>query len=217
MTLKFDRKKESKKFEATRPLLVEGSNDLNVIAEIANDYQLPASFCIQTCGGVSEVLKALDVQLKNDKYERLGIVVDADSNINDRWIEIKKVFQNYPLDLPESPDPNGTIISNETKKIGVWLMPDNQRKGNLEDLFLKFILAEDKLVPFVNQSLATIEAEGVARYKEQDRIKAFVRTWLAWQDDSGILMGRAISNKTNKITDTTPAADFSSWLKRLFI
>lgn len=150
--------------------------------------------------------------MTKSEFERLGVVVDADDDAMKRWGEIRQSVSDYGFELPERPEPSGAIVTKEAQKIGIWLMPDNQNPGILEDLFRAFIPDKDALAPFVSQSLDTIETNGVARYK--NRTKAFVHTWLAWQEDAGMPMGRAISDYG--ITDVAAAENFAGWLKQLF-
>jgi hypothetical protein len=45
--------------------------------------------------------------------------------------------------------------------------------------------------------------------------KAFIHTWLAWQKDPGLPMGRAITAKALS-ADSAIAVSFVNWLNRLF-
>ncbi len=67
-------------------LLVEGKDDLYVIAAIAEHSGLP-EFRIETpkpdlTGGIDELLDGISVRLKQKNLTTLGIVVDAD----EEWI-----------------------------------------------------------------------------------------------------------------------------------
>ncbi len=70
----------------------------------------------------------------------------------------------------------------------------------------------DSLIIQNYRNLVGIESLHLQRYKH--RPKAFVHTWLAWQEDSGMPMGRSISDYN--LVDTKTAAPFANWLQRLF-
>jgi hypothetical protein len=44
------------------------------------------------------------------------------------------------------------------RKIGVWLMPDNEQTGELEDLFRTFIPAQDSLLRLADEIIDELEA-----------------------------------------------------------
>lgn len=50
------------------------------------------------------------------------------------------------MDVPPDPDPGGTIIEQADQPVvGIWLMPDNQLPGMLED-FIAFLVSEDDVL-----------------------------------------------------------------------
>lgn len=207
-----DRKKLSEPFKETCPLLVEGRDDLFVVAAIADKLGLPCNFYIHDGKGYPNILTILETRLKSNEYQRIGLVVDADSDSSQRWREICKAFSPYDIHLPDEPDENGLVLELDAKRVGVWLMPDNKQAGMLEDLYQTFIPNDDKLAPLVNDSLNRVESLDLQRYKH--RSKAFVHTWLAWQEDPGMPMGRSISD--DNLVDTKTAKPFANWLERLF-
>ncbi len=93
-------------------------------------------------------------------------------------------------------------------------MPDNQLSSELEDFGSWLISDEDALVPHVENTLNQLEADDLARYRHK-RSKAFVHTWLAWQENPGMPMGKAITAKA--LSANSPIAQtFMDWLNRLF-
>ena len=202
-------------------LLVEGNDDLHVIAALCQKFQIPENFYIEDCRGVSNLIQGLPVRLKGTgEIHTMGIVVDADLDLNSRWNEIKNIFKKsgkYSL-IPEKFPKDGLILlpdNSDDIKVGVWIMPNNDVNGMLED-FTSFLIPEsDDLVKPVNEILDSIETQGINRYTNNHRTKAFVHTWLAWQKDPGTPMGSAI---TKKYLSTTPQIcnSFVDWIKRLF-
>jgi hypothetical protein len=146
-------------------------------------------------------------------------VLDADQNLMRRWQQvltvIEKVSSGYVL--PSQPDPVGVIIpapDDYKPRLGIWLMPDNQNLGELED-FVAYLIADgDQLRPYALDVLSKIEAAKLNKYKHK-RSKAFIHTWLAWQKEPGLPMGAAITAKALS-ADSPIALIFINWLNRLF-
>jgi len=126
-------------------LFVEGTDDEHVFYALLNCYQLPQCFKIKNKGGIENLLGTLPTELTvNSELERLGIVVDADTNIETRWKALQNILRKLgSVEMPITPDPNGTIVTVEqpdrTLIVGIWVMPDNMLPGMLED-FVSFLV-----------------------------------------------------------------------------
>ena len=207
--------------EYTQQLLVEGNDDKCVISSLRKNLEIKESFEIEDCGGKDKLLEKLPTLLKGSgNLNTIGVVLDADSDLNKRWNEVRKILikSGKYNNVPENCDKAGTIIEpieEDDIKIGVWLMPDNNSNGMLEDFISFLIPKDDKLLPKVEQVLSEIEEEKLNKYKQIHKSKAKIHTWLAWQEDPGTPMGLAI---TKKYLSTTPVIcnDFINWLKKLF-
>jgi hypothetical protein len=207
-------------------LLVEGLNDQHVVWALAKRHQLPQTFSVEIPeennkrGGISLVLDRLRVELKRNKLKTLGIVIDADRNIDSQWQRIKDILvkSGYPI-IPDHPQPEGWIqvLSDGVGrlKIGVWLMPNNQLPGILEDFVKALIPENDLLLAKAEAIIQEIEQEQLNRYSQVDHAKALIHTWLAWQKEPGQPMGQAITAKALQ-SDTAIAAKFVDWLNQLF-
>lgn len=207
-------------------LLVEGANDKHVIYALCEHYNLPETFAINTpkesnatADGLPKLLEIFPIHLKSDK-QAVGIVLDADENMDQHWQQVKRVIAQTGMayDLPESPAPEGTIVVPTAvfqPRIGIWLMPDNRSVGRLED-FVRFLIPEeDELVPVAQDVLAQIKIAPGQRWPATHDSKAFIHTWLAWQKSPGLPLGRAITAKALQ-ADSPQARSFADWLRRLF-
>ena len=77
-------------------------------------------------------------------------------------------------------------------RLGIWIMPNNQTSGILED-FLRFLVPQPNILfDHAKASVAAIP-EGERRFKQLTEPKAVVHTWLAWQEDPGLPFGTAIT------------------------
>lgn len=160
--------------------------------------------------------KALSAQLKASGLERIGLVVDADTDLQARWLKLCDALASFGYtSLPASPASGGTIVEQtDFPTMGIWVMPDNRLPGSVED-FVGFLRPP-------GDTLWTRAEEAVAQIPDQERlfkpqatIKARVHTWLAWQEEPGTPMGQAITKQYLK-ADAPHALQLLDWLRRLF-
>jgi hypothetical protein len=200
-------------------LMVEGPDDEHVVKNICGQRQLGKTLDIKPYGGKAPLIEGIGVRLKESDIGALGIILDADTDLHARWqaVAFRLSAAGY-TDVPATPVPEGTVIESPADsllpRVGVWLMPDNQLPGILED-FLRFLVpAGDRLLARVDQALISIPA-GERRFPEVRAAKARIHTWLAWQEEPGKPFGQAISARY--LDPSLPAANlFAGWLQRTF-
>lgn len=146
--------------------------------------------------GVENLLnkEEINVQLKASGLKIMGIIVDADDKPAHRWQSIRNcLLERYP-DIPEELPATGLIHHGEIK-IGVWMMPDNQKRGMLET-FLEFLLPDNSeaLWELAGKTCEQAAVNG-ARFKEAHTDKAKIHTWLAWQNPPGRQMHDAVKQR----------------------
>lgn len=206
---------------ATQTLLVEGNDDYHLICALCKKFDITESFRVLDCKGIDELLEGLPVRLKGSgETKTIGIVMDADVNIQSRWEQVRTILINtgFYNDIPKYCPSRGAIVppnDPDAIKVGIWIMPDNNSNGMLEDFATFLIPEQDNLLPIVDAVLADIEKKGINKYRLCHHAKARIHTWLAWQEDAGTPMGLAI---TKKYLVTTPhvCQDFIDWLNILF-
>lgn len=196
-------------------LLVEGNDDQHIIWALCQKYKLPHNFDVIDTTGIDELIKQVPVRFKQADIETIGIIVDADTNIHNRWTSIKTILEKQSLVIPQICPKEGLITQNEDIKVGVWLMPNNDLNGMIED-FISFLIPEnDKLLPIVENHLSEIEAQNLNPYKDIHHSKALIHSWLGIQEDPGTPMGLAITKRYLNI-DKTTCLVFMDWLRKLF-
>lgn len=95
-------------------------------------------------------------------------------------------------------------------------MPDNQRDpGKLEDLLRTLVPTGDTLYEHAEHSTDEAVGRG-AQFAENDRIKATLHCWLAWQESPGLPYGTAIKAKFLN-TDSPAAQKFMGWFRQLYL
>jgi hypothetical protein len=205
-----------------RQLLVEGKNDQHVIWALCNQYQLPENFSVEIpeekgAGGIEALLDQLPARLDEPKLQTLGIVVDADRDLLARWQSIRdRLSASGYQNIPKIPPPEGWVYApSDLPKIGVWLMPNNQITGMLEDFVAHLIPSDDTLYPKAQSILQEIETAGINRYTSIHHPKALIHTWLAWQETPGMPMGQAITARVLSYNSQIAIA-FIDWLTQLF-
>ncbi len=129
-------------------LLVEGKDDEHVIYAIRDIYEISKdSFIIKDKKGLENVLEERDSTLIDGNPDNcLGIVIDADEDLNIQWQRITSILGKADYDkkiIPDIPDASGTIIKQEFKPtFGVWIMPDNVITRGYLETFLTLLVPE---------------------------------------------------------------------------
>jgi hypothetical protein len=214
-----------------RVLLVEGTDDLHVLAHIFKAHGHERKITIRDQEGVDRVkkldenvfdnlLEDLSVELKGSEVTTIGIIVDADLDLRARWQSLANRLKDLKYeDVPDLPKASGTICKGkDLPKIGVWLMPDNSLPGMLED-FVKL------LVPDESQNLLDRAIEAIEAIPKEERLfitensdktaKAQIHTYLAWQSRPGVPYGIAIREKFLD-AGSKNAENLMDWIKELF-
>lgn len=202
--------------KVTEYLLVEGINDEHVIKNLCFVHDITAPF-IEDVAGIEELFAGIVNRIKEEHVKTFGIVIDADTSLAAQWERVKSRLSRMGYSpVPEQPLAEGWISAESSPlRIGVWLMPDNQLPGMLEDFVALLIPTGDPLIERAEATLQDIEREGLQHYGATHHPKALIHTWLAWQATPGMPMGRAITIGTLR-HDTPLALTFIAWLQRLF-
>lgn len=198
-------------------LLLEGQDDKHVVNNLLFAHHLNTRFNIKEKGGLPNLLDTLPVEIRASELKRIGLVVDADTSLTNRWQSLNLVLtKSGYIGIPKTPSESGTILKQEGKPVlGIWLMPNNSDVGMIEDFAMLLISPQDRLLPLAQAALETIPMED-RLFPEVHRSKALVHTWLAWQVDPGVPMGAAITRKYLE-SDTPTAVAFVTWLNQLLM
>lgn len=209
-------------------LLVEGNDDKQVFRHLLNYYQISGwdgigvlknrdeYFEIKDFGGIDELLKSLKVFLKKSDSGRYGVVVDADTDLENTWKRLQGILaaSNYER-VPDLPHSDGTIIMQEgLPTVGIWLMPNNKLPGMMQD-FISFLRpSEDVFWPMAEEVVVKVIEKG-CHFRPSYKSKACLHTWLAWQEEPGKPMGQAITKRYVN-ADAIHAKQLISWFRKVF-
>lgn len=115
----------------------------------------------QLVRAAQESLAVLDF----DELVGIGIILDADENMTpkQRFSRIRSTANSIglPLNLPEQPGQ----ISNGSPKSGVFVLPDNESKGTLEDILLE---CASESYPSLLQGAKTFVQTDVSALDDED-------------------------------------------------
>lgn len=192
-----------------RVLLVEGRDDERVIRSLERRLNLNLSFTMIVREGVSQLLESIPIDIRSSGREVVGIVVDANDHADRRWQAVRDgvVKASIGLALPDRPAPLGTIIEGRPR-LGVWLMPDNESAGELEDFVATMIPENDDV-----RELAEKYIDGIPGFRGK-RTRAVAHAWLAGRGE-GRPMGTAI-RAGDLNAEGELAGRFARWLEELF-
>ena len=202
-------------------LLVEGNDDLHVVLAIQGQRSIRIldKQDIVSKGGIDELIESFPVYLKSSGIRVLGAIVDADTDLNNRWLSLRNhLIEAGYKNVPETPNTGGTVIESPAMsilpRVGIWLMPDNSTTGILED-FLRYLIPQnDALFSHVEASVNSIP-ETEKRFSTLAKPKALIHTWLAWQMEPGRPLGLSITAQF--LNQDVPQVDlFVAWLQKLY-
>ena len=195
-----------------RVLLVEGSDDERVVHHICKRLQIPQNFHIKDKGGVRELLRSISPELKVADRLAVGILLDANDSPASRWQSIADRIQSAGIAPPDELDRSGIVIEGRPR-VGVWLMPENESPGEIEDFVVKLIPDNDPQWPRAEEYIDSIpECERKFIPKKTSRAKLYA--WLATRK-SPRQMGQAIE-AGDLDADHPLATALVEWLTRTF-
>ena len=140
-------------------LLVEGPDDQHVVRHLwerRHGQGLP--FQISPRGGVEGVIESIRDEARALGRQALGILVDANESPATRRQAISDRLASVGIQTSAAPHPGGLIINatDEMPRVGIWLMPDNQSLGELEDFVAQMIPDNDPVWPLSQDYIGRI-------------------------------------------------------------
>lgn len=206
---------------ASPTLYVEGDADFHFVEELRKKYSVNSSWRTEAKTGFASVMKVARDAVVKRGAPTVGIVVDADLNLDCRWDEIAKHFarpevvNKRAISLPNRPCRRGTIIEQDAgfPRIGIWVMPNNSLPGELEDFVVKMVPTKDAIWRKTEHYVNGIACDD-RRFEPEKTDRAKLYAWLATCQKPPYI-GFAISNC--ELNVQTPNCQlFVDWLTRLF-
>ncbi len=195
-----------------RVLLVEGPDDKHVVGHLRQKNGLESVFCIRDKGNDRSVLDSIVPEFNAPGRISLGIMLDANSDPHGRWQAVANRLRDAGIQPPSAPSLHGTIIHG-SPRVGIWLMPDNQSGGELEDFVERMIPGNDVVWPLSQNYIDQIP-KADRKFAEGKILRAKVHAWLAAREHPR-RMGSAIGVGDLDV-DVETTKKFVSWLRQLF-
>ncbi|MEQ8971047.1 MAG: DUF3226 domain-containing protein [Coleofasciculus sp. C1-SOL-03] len=207
-----------------KKLIVEGDQDRRVIPELIEANGIP--WLKREIGekvpyiesfGSDDFIDAdiISTELKASGLTTLGLIVDADNDLYARWTSIRNACLKSMPDFPEQLPKTGLIHSANGIKFGVWIMPDNQKRGMLETFLAYMIPDESEPLWQYAQDVVTEAKRRGAPFKDAHLDQANIYTWLAWQNSPGRQLHNAIIERIWNLQHPQ-AQPFMTWFKNLY-
>lgn len=210
--------------QATRCLMVEGKDDLHSTVHIMKafidwpDSKNEAPVQITDAEGISNILDSskLETFLMQPRLQAAGLIFDADHEQNNRYSKVRDICIPFFPNMPKRMPTEGLITRHNGKRFGIWIMPDNQSPGMLEDFLAELIPSEMSSLWEYTVSCVVEARKRGATCKEAHISKANIHTWLAWHDEPGQTPGIAL--RSQRVLDPTmnAAKPFVKWFLDLY-
>ena len=198
-------------------LYVEGKDDENALAHLLVRHGFPWSIRenVVASGDREKVLRAIRVSVPAGTGKSLGFVLDANGDPGGTWQSVVSRLASVGVQVPRAIPASGFVGESKefAARVGVWIMPDNQRSGALEDFLKDLIRQGDRLIAHAEDSTGEARMRG-ARFGESSTKKAVLHAWLAWQKTPGLPYGSAIRARYLRI-DSEAARQFVAWFGHL--
>jgi hypothetical protein len=175
--------------------------------------------------GWSNLINNLPVLLKQinaGNVDKLGLILDADfppDNSGGFSSRLKLVTDKLKVagyTVPAKPSFNkGEIFlhPNKLPSIGLWIMPNHEVDGMLENFIESLISDKDQLYLLAHAD-KSIRNLPITLFDQKLRYtKARIFSWRAWQKRPGLPLNSALNDG---ILDKTKACNFEKWLNTVF-
>ena len=103
-------------------------------------------FAIRDKKGFTQLRDAIGPEVKVAGRTALGILVDANDDLDARWEAVGHQLRQVAVEPPTRAVAVGTVVESKPR-VGVWLMPDNGSAGELEDVVRRLLPAGDPVWP----------------------------------------------------------------------
>jgi len=212
-------------------LLVEGESDKNFFEEICKKLNLDTTVQVappkdlggnyNTKGGVLNHLEILLPQLDDGQITNLAAIVDADyiehGGGNQKTVErVSEILNPLGFSINANiPAQEGLYFEHPDglPDFGLWVMPDNNLDGMLEDWIGKCIKNEEK--DLFEHAISAVTSLDAPKFKPHLQTKAEIATWLAWQKTPGRGLSSTIKDSLLD-EDHNNFQQLCLWLKHIF-
>ena len=197
-------------------LLVEGLGDLNFVWHLRMMLAPELRFDIENKKRLSRLLDAIYGEIVVGSRDVVGIMIDADDSIELNWEKVVQRLVESGIQVPSKLESSGVIIepTPDRPRVGVWIMPDNNSSGELENFVIDMIDDEDTVWPISKMYVDGIPTSE-RKFAEGKTDRAKLYAWLATRRQPPHIGAAIGAGDLNLQTDGCNL--FVDWLKRLFV
>ncbi|MDD5274427.1 MAG: hypothetical protein PHU14_17135 [Methylovulum sp.] len=215
-------------------LVVEGETDEMFFTDLCRQWQLHPHIQVappkviegkkNSKQGVYNILPMLLEQLNDGNLKRLAVIVDADyqsvnsadgfNNTLSKVTEIVTLY-GFALKSDQQSPPCGLIFQHDDglSDFGLWIMPNNQDEGMLEDFLKTCIYRHEQ--PYFNHAAQAIAKLPDPKFKTHHNSKAEIATWLAWQKKPGHGLYASVNDDLLD-KDNALFQQLGAWLRHIY-
>ncbi len=213
-------------------LLVEGNSDVDFFSALLPSLNLGMDVQISppraygmgnTVTVVPDLIPELVKQLGTEMIARFAIVVDADHDsgggFQPRWDTLTAVLREHGYRCPQRPpaDPNrGSIFQHDDLPIsGLWLLPDHNSNGMLEDLVIATAVRSSPQDALMKHAKSSIRGLPQTLFSHRHHGKAVTYSWLSYQRRPAIGLSAPVRAELLDRSQE-PLRGLCDWLVRVF-
>ncbi len=170
------RKQDMLEIIASKILLVEGQDEINLFTELLSDLELEHTIQVIQVGGKDKFpgsLKTLRILPDFHIVKSIGLVRDADNDPVGAFQSVCNCLRNVELPVPTAPLKPKT----GPPQITIMIVPDIDTKGMIENVCLNSV-SNDSAMPCIDQYFQCLQSYG-RELAENNVPKARVRAFLA--------------------------------------
>ncbi len=171
--------KDNLEIKSKKLLFVEGADEFNFFDKLLNHIDLHDVQTIVTGGKTrfssDDGFEAITALPGYENVTALAVIRDADSDANNAFRSVANTLEKFKLPVPENA---GMFFQGETKKVGIYIIPDGTAPGMLEDLCLE-IVKEEPVMHCVEQYIACVRKNADRKQFPKNEKKAKIQAYLA--------------------------------------
>lgn len=162
-------------------ILVEGRDEVNFFNKLIEKLGLSAQvedICGKDVFPTENGFKAITKLEGFENVKSIAVIRDADSGekaAHSAFQSVKTVLERNSVVCPSAP---GEFIENNGLKVGIFIMPDCENEGMLEDLCLKSV-ENDSVFKCAEKFLDCVNTSAKEEEKPKNLSKAKAQTFLA--------------------------------------
>ncbi|MCA6070253.1 MAG: hypothetical protein LE180_03980 [Endomicrobium sp.] len=151
--------------EKTSILLVEGKDEVNFFDMLLKFLNIPNVQCIDVCGvdNFGNGFVTLSKQEKFRDVDKIAFIRDADKRAESALKSLKSSVRSANVRFINIDDislaNNNNVKDTNGVRCGVYIMPDNQNSGMLEDLCIKY-MKTDSICHCVEKYISCVRNNG---------------------------------------------------------